>query len=557
MIRGLTFACAVLSVCGLALTAQAQMESPYQAHMAARLMQQPGNIDLATAIQTAERQTNGEAIRADAFVPPLWQASGMEQLKFAITCVTNNNQLQTVFIDGHTGGVETVQPGMTGWMGTSRFQQMGYGQAPYGQQYSPWQQQPAFGGWRSQNWQQGQPAWQWSWQRGYGEENQPGWWQSGQGWPSGWTPYYGGEQFYQYRSPQQRYWGPQQQWGDWQQFEPEEGYEAQGYPEGESFYGTPPQGWAGQYGQPMGGMPMMAAQPELASKIIGDTVKNEQNQDIGRIDDLAVNTFTGRVPFVVLDSNNKLYPIPFRLIRPVGNNQVALNIPQGRLQNLPTLDRANWPQSVNERLVSIVHQVLGLRPEFGYAGFRAEGGFPPGAPQTQPSGPGVMPGQMGQPGALPIRKATDLMNQAVHNPQGETLGTIKDLLIDPYRARLAYVIVSFHNMGDKLVAVPWDAFNVQQGHIVLYADPNRLQQAQSMSFSPDNWPDMSNPEWVQREAQIWGTPPYPLMGHGRMMGGMRPERMHGGPQQHMQPGQPPTPPPGQGVGQMPGGRNTP
>jgi sporulation protein YlmC with PRC-barrel domain len=512
MTRGFTFVCAVLSICGLALTAQAQMESPHQAQMAARLMQQQGNIDLPTAIKTAEQHTQGKAITADAFVPPPWQTAGTEQLKYAVTVAAANNRLQTVFIDGRTGHVESVQPAVSP-MGPSGFRQGGYGQPP-----SPYQQQP----YRRWNWQQ-QPGWQWQQgqPRGYG----------------GFTPGYGG----QFNQPQ--YWGPQQQW---QGYEPEEDYEAQGYPQGQQpYYGAPPQGWAGQYGQPMG-MPMVSVNLEQVSKIIGDTVVNQQNQDIGRIDNLAINMRTGRVPFVVLNSNNKLYPIPIRLIHRTGSNQVALNFPQDRLQNLPALNPANWPESVNERLVNAVHEALGLRPEFGYAGFRAEGGVPPEPPATQPSGPGAQPGQVG---ALPIRKATDLMNQPVHNPQGEKIGTIKDLVIDPHRAHLAYVIVNFNNMGDKLVAVPWDIFSIQQGRIMLNANPSSLQQAQSLSFSSDNWPDMNNPEWAQREAQVWGTPPYPVMAPARMMGGMHPEQMRGGPQQ---PGQPPMPPPGQGQ-QQPGG----
>ncbi|HRT42351.1 MAG TPA: hypothetical protein P5223_09855, partial [Phycisphaerae bacterium] len=106
MIRGLRIACAVLSVCGLAFVAEAQMESPHQAQATARLLQQ-GNVDLATAIQTAQQHVNGKAVNADAFVVPAWQTGGTEQLKFAITCVTDN-QLQTVFIDGQTGRVDHV-----------------------------------------------------------------------------------------------------------------------------------------------------------------------------------------------------------------------------------------------------------------------------------------------------------------------------------------------------------------------------------------------------------------------------------------------------------------
>jgi len=552
MIRGLRVACAVLSVCGLAFVAEAQMESPHQAQITARLLQQQGNVDLASAIQTAQQHVNGKAINADAFVLPPWQTGGTEQLKFAITCVTDN-QLQTVFIDGQSGRVEHVQPAMTGRMSMGGFQPMGHGQPQYGQpqygqtQYGQpsqpqYQQQPGFGqqpygSWQERDWQQGQPQWQRWQQRSSGQPWQPGYWEGGRGW-QGDT---GGTSQGQF---QPRFGAPQP-WGAGAEFESGQGYEAQRYQPGP--YGQPMGGqpMGGQSGQPVGGMSMMVMHPHRASQLIGDSVVDNQNQNIGRIEDLAVNLLTGRVTFAILNADDKLYPIPLRLIQPRAADQAVLNISQNRLQSLPTLDKANWPQTINERLVNAVHQSLGLQPEFGYAGFQAEGGPQPGVPQTQPAAPGGMM----QPGAVPIRKATDLVNQSVSNPQGENLGTIKDLVIDPQRARLAYVVVAFTNLGDKLLAVPWDAFTMQQGQIMLNIDQNRLQQAQHLTFTQDNWPDMTNPQWMQSAAEFWGTMPSPMMHGGRMMR----EHMRGPMQRGPMPGQSgqqQMPPPGQG-GQQP------
>ena len=130
----------MLSVCGLALWLRPNGESaPAQP---ARLLQQ-GNADLATAIQTAQQHVNGKAVNADV-LSPAWQTGGTEQLKFAITCVTDN-QLQTT-ADGQTGRVDHVRPAMTGRMGMGMgmggFQPSGYWQLQYGQ---PQQGQPNTG----------------------------------------------------------------------------------------------------------------------------------------------------------------------------------------------------------------------------------------------------------------------------------------------------------------------------------------------------------------------------------------------------------------------------
>jgi sporulation protein YlmC with PRC-barrel domain len=531
--RVLGCTCAVLSICSLALSAQAQSENPYEARMTATLMQQ-SSFSLASAIQTAEQHTAGRAVNADAFVPPAWQTGGSQQLKYAVTTVSGNNQLQTVFIDGQTGRVEHVQQAMIrGAMGTTSGFQSSCAQSP-GQSYTGGGQPETYYS-TQPSWQQGAgTTWQQSqgmWQPRYGgtEFGQPG--GTGQRWqgmygPRGeWQPGYGGSQFNQ---PQGR-WG-EQQFRSQPGFEEQtgEGFEAQRYG-GENIYSQQ------SGGQMQGGM-AMAIQPELASYVIGATVRNNQNQDLGRIEDLAINSNTGRVPFAILNMNDKLYPIPFRLINLVGQDQVVLNVPRDRIDNLPTLNKADWPQTVNARLAAAVHRMLGLQQEptseFGFAGYSDQpGNTPPGAPQTQPSPTG------GQ-GMMPIRKASELMDKPVLSPQGEMLGTIKDLVIDPQRSRMAYAIVSFKNMGENLVAVPWDAFRVQQNQIMVNADMNRVQQAQALSFTANNWPDMSNPEWAQREAEFFGTQPYPMMGPsqmGHMRGG---EQRMGGQGQQLPPQSP-------------------
>ena len=62
-----------------------------------------------------------------------------------------------------------------------------------------------------------------------------------------------------------------------------------------------------------------------------------------------------------------------------------------------------------------------------------------------------------------VLSASALKGDKVVNRQGEDLGKIEELMIDLDRGRIAYAVLSFGGflgMGDKLFAIPWQAFGV-------------------------------------------------------------------------------------------------
>jgi len=61
------------------------------------------------------------------------------------------------------------------------------------------------------------------------------------------------------------------------------------------------------------------------------------------------------------------------------------------------------------------------------------------------------------PKDLRIQKASEIIGRTVQNDRAEKLGEIKDLVIDPDRNRIAYVVLTFGGFlgfGDKLFAMP-------------------------------------------------------------------------------------------------------
>lgn len=102
-----------------------------------------------------------------------------------------------------------------------------------------------------------------------------------------------------------------------------------------------------------------------------------------------------------------------------------------------------------------------------------------------------------------VHKASELMGADVKNPQGEDLGEINDLVINPETGEVEYAVLSFGGflgMGDKLFALPWGVLEPvhqtdgEQKYLLLAVDKERLKS--SPGFPKDNWPDMSSPEWA-------------------------------------------------------------
>jgi sporulation protein YlmC with PRC-barrel domain len=59
---------------------------------------------------------------------------------------------------------------------------------------------------------------------------------------------------------------------------------------------------------------------------------------------------------------------------------------------------------------------------------------------------------------------SDLIGATVKNPQGESLGSIKELVLDPREAKIKNAVVSIGGLlgiGSKSVAIPWNEVTLQ------------------------------------------------------------------------------------------------
>ncbi|MCP9235970.1 PRC-barrel domain-containing protein [Lewinella sp. JB7] len=97
-----------------------------------------------------------------------------------------------------------------------------------------------------------------------------------------------------------------------------------------------------------------------------------------------------------------------------------------------------------------------------------------------------------------ILSSTSITGTNVTNQKGESLGEIKDLMIDTENGTVNYAVLSFGGflgMGDKYFAIPFEAFDVNTTteKFVLNVSKERLENAPG--FDKDNWPKTSDSKY--------------------------------------------------------------
>jgi sporulation protein YlmC with PRC-barrel domain len=107
-----------------------------------------------------------------------------------------------------------------------------------------------------------------------------------------------------------------------------------------------------------------------------------------------------------------------------------------------------------------------------------------------------------------VLSASTLNGDDVYNPNGDKLGSIKEIMLDIESGKVCYAVLSFGgflSLGEKLFAVPWGALSVdtENKRFVMDTDEERLKNAPG--FDTDNWPNMADPAWEKSVHAYYGT----------------------------------------------------
>ena len=103
--------------------------------------------------------------------------------------------------------------------------------------------------------------------------------------------------------------------------------------------------------------------------------------------------------------------------------------------------------------------------------------------------------------------AKTLTGDPVRNSKGDQLGKIEDFRIDLPTGRIAYAVLSFMGIGNKLFAVPWTAMAVDTANKAFILDVPKERLKSAPGFDKDDWPDSSDIEFRTAVYAFYNVPP--------------------------------------------------
>jgi sporulation protein YlmC with PRC-barrel domain len=104
--------------------------------------------------------------------------------------------------------------------------------------------------------------------------------------------------------------------------------------------------------------------------------------------------------------------------------------------------------------------------------------------------------------------ADTLIGNDVYNTANESIGTIKEFMIEMSSGQINYAVLSyggFLGMGDRLFAVPWAALKLdtENKRFILNASKEQLKNAPG--FDKDHWPTMADSTWASGVHNFYGV----------------------------------------------------
>lgn len=103
--------------------------------------------------------------------------------------------------------------------------------------------------------------------------------------------------------------------------------------------------------------------------------------------------------------------------------------------------------------------------------------------------------------------SSSIVGDDVKSPQGDDLGSIKDLMIDLHEGCIEYAVLQFGGflgIGSKYFAIPWSELRLDPDNknFILNRDKEFLKNAPG--FDKDHWPG-TNTDYYKDTDTYWGT----------------------------------------------------
>jgi sporulation protein YlmC with PRC-barrel domain len=270
-----------------------------------------------------------------------------------------------------------------------------------------------------------------------------------------------------------------------------------------------------------------------ASDLIGMTVKNHQDEKLGKVEDLAVDVESGRVVQVILSTGgfigigDTLTAVPpGALHHDAALKVLHLDADKEKLKDAPKFEMSKWAENSDSNHLSGVYRYYGEEPAFRFVqkgdvvvdGQRDTAVSPNTVTTRKADGTWdknrtssksqcmIPESRLSQ-----VQKASKLMGTPVKNLQDEKLGKVENILVDLPSGRLVAIIVSsggFLGLGDELSAVPPTALRFTTDRDTLQLDASKEMLAGAPHFKANEWPDLAQPSYASGVYRAYQVEPY-------------------------------------------------
>jgi sporulation protein YlmC with PRC-barrel domain len=266
-----------------------------------------------------------------------------------------------------------------------------------------------------------------------------------------------------------------------------------------------------------------------ASSLIGEQIRNAKGENLGLLQELAVDANARRIAYAIVDFSglamgDKLFAVPWPALSTrfdeKGPPQFVLDADKDRLKDAKGFDRGRWPQWADQSWARDTHAFYGQQPYWEQSRSQELRGEPISPQKRSRRGSSrERTIVIESPQPFILKSNEEVLGHAVrHASNGETLGEINDLLIDPRTGDLAFVVVQLDRNSSarrsdrhkNFVALPAAMFTWDR-----HGDPNYpytieccLQRLRESRFASDHWPDLSSKQWAQGLYDSFGRQAY-------------------------------------------------
>jgi sporulation protein YlmC with PRC-barrel domain len=259
-----------------------------------------------------------------------------------------------------------------------------------------------------------------------------------------------------------------------------------------------------------------------ARDVIGMTVKNNQDERLGKVEDLAIDLPSGRVLQAIISvggfagvGDTLIAVPPGALQRDAEHKILRLDADKEKLKNAPRFETSKWAEDSDSTHLSKVYSYYGEEPAYGFV--QAGESSPNTASTRQPDGTWKDRTITDRRGMIPAsrlaksERAGKVIGMSVRNLQNEKLGKVENILVDLPAGRIVAVVISsggFLGMGDEFSAVPPSALSPAPKRDTLQMEASTDALRNAPHFKSGNWPDFSQSDYTAGVYRAYQVDPY-------------------------------------------------